>query len=74
MYSRICVIMERIKRILRITGIVILICLASIGIGITGAAPVNIGRRDSKPDNGDKIELVEEQKERLGGSKYKEIR
>jgi len=66
--------MERFKKILKIAGTVILIFLASLGIGITGAAPININKRDSKPDNGTKIELVEEQRERLKGSKHKEIK
>lgn len=68
------VIMERFKRILKIAGIVILVSLASLGIGITGAAPIDINRKDSKPENGTKIELVEEQTKRLKGSKHKEIK
>jgi len=65
--------MEKIKRFLKITGMVILIALVSVGIGITGVAPININRKDRKPDNGSKIELVEVQEKRTKVSKQKEI-
>ena len=50
-----------------------LIFLASIGIGITDAAPITLNRKDSKPENGTKIELVEENRKRIKASKQKEV-
>jgi|GEM_PF-2786917 len=65
--------MKRFKRVLKIIGFVMLIFLASIGIGITDAAPITLNRKDSKPENGTKIELVEENRKRIKASKQKEV-
>ncbi len=50
--------MKHLKKILRLSGLVMLIVLASVGIGITGAAPVLSKNKETFPVE-IKIELVE---------------
>ena len=54
--------MQKIKKILRILGFILLIILAVIGVGITGAAPVLNNRRTKNSENSCQIELVEKKK------------
>lgn len=44
-------------------GLVILVILASLGIGITGAAPISLNKKGRESDTDPKIELVEEREE-----------
>ncbi len=54
--------MQKIKKMLRIMGFILLITLAVIGVGITGIAPVITNRRTKNSENLNQIELVEKKK------------
>jgi len=58
--------MKLIKKLARLAGLLILIALASLGIGLTGAAPVSLDRwfREERKDT--RIELMEEREEPTG--------
>lgn len=55
--------MQKIKKLLRLLGLVFLILLAGLGIGLTGGLPVaNLKRRE------DKIEITDESVEEEAGA------
>ena len=58
--------MKKIKRITRICGLVLLMLLASVGMGITGAAPVLPKNRERLADNKTQTELVEKRAGKTG--------
>lgn len=51
------------RKPLRLLGFVALMLLASVGIGLTGAAPMAFGNRQRFIDTKPKIELVERKKD-----------
>lgn len=51
--------MKRFKKILKLAGFILLMVLASVGIGLTGAAPIMPKNRHRLNDNLVKTELVE---------------
>ncbi|MBT8196000.1 MAG: hypothetical protein KJO64_06210 [Bacteroidia bacterium] len=53
------IIMQKFKRILRTTALICLMLLASVGIGLTGAAPVYPKDRDALSEN--KVEQEQEE-------------
>jgi len=57
--------MKKIKRIVRLFALVILIVLASLGIGLSGGVPLPsfTNRKESEIDNTELIEDKEEQKD-----------
>lgn len=55
--------MNRFHQALRLLGFVVLMILASVGIGLTGAAPMSFGNRERFIDTKPKIELVERKKD-----------
>ncbi len=55
--------MKKIKRILRMTMLVVMIILASVGIGLTGAAPIFSGKREPFLNKTINIEQVEDKEE-----------
>jgi len=57
--------MKSFKKALRLIGLVLLIMLALMGIGITGASPVNLKKNEQDYDNEIKTELVEGHKEAI---------
>ena len=52
-------LVKRIKKLLKLIGLVCLIMLALCGIGINGAGPVLSQSRERYIDNGIKTELVQ---------------
>lgn len=66
--------MKTLKRVLKITGLVIMIVLASLGIGLTGVAPIALFKRGRDKKNLTKIELVEENEEHQDVDELKQIR
>ena len=54
--------MKNFKRILKLSAVVLLMVLASIGMGLAGPVPVVPNKRKDI-DNGIKIELVEAKEE-----------
>lgn len=52
-------LVKRIKKLLRLIGLVCLIVLALCGIGISGAGPILSQSRERYIDNGIKTELVQ---------------
>lgn len=64
--------MENIRRIIRYFVIIILIILATVGIGITGVAP-NVIPHKRNQDNSVKIELVEDKERKKKASQTVEI-
>ncbi len=58
--------MKKFKKILKILGIICLIFLASLGVGLGGAAPILPKNRTRFIDTTAKIELVEVQDETSG--------
>lgn len=51
--------MKSLKKIIRLTGLVLLILLAVSGVGFTGASPVSLKKNEQDYDNEIKTELVE---------------
>lgn len=51
------------RKALRLLGFVALMLLASVGIGLTGAAPMSFGNRERFIDTRPKIELMERKKD-----------
>ena len=58
--------MKNIKRVARICGLVLLMILASVGMGITGAAPALPKNRERSADNKMQTELVEKRAGKTG--------
>lgn len=56
--------MKKLKKILRILSLILFMVLASIGVGIGGAAPVLPKSKDRDAGNEVKIEMVDVQKEK----------
>lgn len=54
--------MKKLKRILRIVGLVLLVMLACTGIGLTGAAPISSSNRQVLPEEVN-VEMVEKEEE-----------
>ncbi|KAA5547408.1 hypothetical protein [Adhaeribacter rhizoryzae] len=54
--------MKNFKRILKLSAVVLLMVLASIGMSLAGPVPVSPNKRKEN-DNGIKIELVEAKEE-----------
>ena len=54
--------MKNFKRLLKLSALVLLMVLATIGMGIAGPVPVSPNKRKDN-DNGIKIELVEAKEE-----------
>lgn len=57
--------MKKWQRALRLVLLIFLIVLASVGIGLTGAAPVLPKNRKRKPQMETKNELVEKEEKQL---------
>jgi len=62
--------MEKVRRFLRILALVCLMLLASIGMGLTGAAPVYSKDRDALSEVKVEHELEEDNEELLDVSEY----
>lgn len=59
---------------MRLCGFVLLILLASVGIGLTGAAPISSNKRGEYLENEVKTELVEEnEQEEEDGDQEREV-
>ncbi len=58
---------------MRLLGFVLLISLASVGIGITGAGPISSNKRGEYLNNEAKTELVEEESENKESREQKEF-
>lgn len=54
--------MEKFLKAIRMMVLILLIFLASIGIGLTGAAPVRVLRKQTKDKSDHQIELVKKKK------------
>lgn len=65
--------MEKIQRAVRFLVIILLIILATIGIGITGVAPT-LPQHRKNSDNVVKIELVEDKERKKKSNQTAEIR
>ena len=65
--------MQNIKKLLRLMGFVVLITLAVIGVGLTGAAPVFPNRRTKNSENLINIEMVEKKKDTDNSDQLKDI-
>ncbi|QSE97695.1 hypothetical protein [Fulvivirga lutea] len=52
--------MKRIQKLIKLIGFIIILCLASIGLGFNAAILPNVKRQDSNENN---IELVENKDE-----------
>lgn len=63
--------MKKLKKILKLTGIICLIFLASVGMGLTGAAPVLPKNRERCIDNQVKTELVEAKESEMQSTEIK---
>ena len=61
--THLCMVIKRIKKLLKLGGLVCLILLALCGIGINGAGPVFSQSRERYLDNGIKMELVQQKDE-----------
>jgi hypothetical protein len=57
--------MKRFKKIMKLAGFIVLMVLASVGIGLTGAAPIMPKNRDRLTDTKVKTELVEAKEDSL---------
>ena len=66
--------MKQVKRIGKTIVLIMLIFLASIGIRITGAAPIDLFKRGIDKNNETMIELVEEQEKDTVFFEIKEIK
>ena len=58
--------MKKFKRVARICGLVLMMILALVGMGITGAAPVLPKNRERLGDNKMQTELVEKRASKTG--------
>lgn len=56
--------MKKLKKILRILSLILFIVLASVGVGIGGAAPVLPKSKEKNAGDEVKIELLDVQKEK----------
>lgn len=65
--------MKSFKRVLKIAGLVIMIILASLGVGLTGAAPVALFKKGRDKKNVTKIELVDENEDQQEAEDIKKI-
>lgn len=58
---------------MRLCGFVLLILLASVGIGLTGAAPISSNKRGEYLENEVKTELVEEKEQEEDSGQESEV-
>lgn len=65
--------MKQVERILKIIVLIILIFLASLGIGIAGIDPIALFKLNIYKKNETKIELVEEQEKETDTQEIREI-
>jgi hypothetical protein len=66
--------MRNIKSIARFCGFILLMVLASIGIGLTGAAPVLPKNREIISETKPKTELIELREDKSGAAYLNELK